>query len=146
MVNFPNFELSEFLTSETARKKRIDNFPTWDAVENLTELVSTIIQPLRTAWGSGIRVNSGYRSKALNNAIKGSSATSVHMIGAAADLWPVNGLFESFCLFTKDFLMRNDIPFDQLLIESSGKDRWLHIGLKSNLGEQRRQIKTLVIK
>lgn len=147
MVEFPNFRLSEFLESDTAKRKKIDNFPSWNDVANLTELVSTIVQPLRTAWGSGIHINSGFRCKELNDAIKGSSATSVHMKGLAADLTPTNGEFAKFVLFTQDFLMMNNIPFDQLLIESNSKGcQWLHIGLRNNAGEQRRQIKTMYIK
>ena len=145
MIRFPNFELEEFLVSDTARKKKIDNFPSWDVVENLTELVSTIIQPLRTAWGSGIQIKSGFRSKELNDKIKGASKTSVHMLGYAADMYPSNGKFNEFVVFAQNFLLTNHIPFDQLIIESSGDSHWLHIGLKNNAGEQRRQIKTMVV-
>ena len=144
MITFPNFTLAEFLVSDTAKRKKIDNFPTWQAVANLTELTSTILQPLRTAWGSGIHINSGYRCEELNKAV-GGSATSVHKIGAAADLYPVNGEFAKFALFVQDFLTDNNIPFDQLLLETSGRDRWVHIGLKSNYGEQRRQVKYITI-
>ena len=146
MIQFPNFTLEEFLTSDTARKKRIENYPTWDAVDNLTELVSTIIQPLRTAWGSGIKITSGFRCPELNKAVKGSE-TSVHMRGMAADMVPLNGQFAKFTLFIQDFLTRNNIPFDQLLIESNSRgDRWIHIGIRNNAGEQRRQIKTMNVK
>lgn len=139
---FPNFTLSEFLASDTARRKHIDNFPSWQDVHNLTELVSTIVQPLRSAWGSGIRVTSGYRCPELNKAV-GGSATSAHLRGQACDLQPINGQFARFTLFAQEFLTKNGIPFDQLLIESNGRDQWLHIGLYSSKGEQRRQIKVM---
>lgn len=145
MIQFPNFTLEEFLRSDTAKKKKIDNFPDWNSIENLKELVSTIVQPLRTAWGSGITINSGFRNPELNKAV-GGSTSSVHMKGLAADLFPTNNKFAEFVLFTQDFLRNNNIPFDQLLIEYSGKSKWLHIGLRNNAGEQRRQIKTMYVK
>lgn len=137
MITFPNFTLAEFLDSETARRKRIDNFPTFQVVENLVELTSTILQPLRTAWGSGININSGYRCEELNKAV-GGSATSVHRLGLAADLYPVNGKYAEFVLFAQDFLRRNGIGFDQCIVETAGRDQWLHIGLRNNAGQQRR--------
>ena len=140
---FPNFELSEFLESDTARRKKIDNFPSFEVVEHLKELTSTILQPLRSAWGSGIVVTSGYRCPELNKALSGASDTSVHPLGYASDLQPSNGEFDKFVIFAQDFLMRNGIPFDQLIVESNKGSRWLHIGLKNRAGEQRRQIKTI---
>lgn len=142
-IEFPNFTLEELLESETAHDKRIDNYPSWDVVHNLIELTSTILQPLRTAWGGAIEVKSGFRCKELNDKIKGASKTSVHMKGYAADLWPSNGKFAEFVLFTQKFLQDNNIAFDQLIIEKSGKSQWLHIGLKNNAGQQRRQFKSI---
>lgn len=141
-MNFPNFTLPEFLASKTAHRKRIDNFPDFLAVEHLSELVSTIVQPLRDAWGSGILITSGYRCPELNKAV-GGSPTSAHMLGYACDMHPVNGKFAEFALFVQDFLAKNSIPFDQLLIEQSGHSRWVHIGLRNYAGEQRRQVKNI---
>lgn len=137
---FRNFELSEFLDSDTAKARGITNIPTFADVAHLSELCETFLQPLRDAWGSGINVTSGYRSAALNKAVGGSD-TSVHMIGYAADLSPSNGRFEDFCKFVRAWVAKYQIKFDQILIESQGCVKWLHIGLRSNGGLQRRQIK-----
>lgn len=134
------FTLQEFLTSSTARQRSIENLPSFDIVEHLREL-GVFLDGIREAWGSGIHVNSGFRCKKLNDNIKGASKTSVHMIGYAADIVPVNGKFEEFGKFLKNYL--KDKKFDQLLIETSGKSRWYHIGLYSNNGQQRRQILSL---
>lgn len=143
-MTFPNFTLSEFLVSDTAKRKKIENFPDFAEVQHLTELVSTIVQPLRSAWGSGIRITSGYRCPELNKAV-GGSATSVHMLGYAADMQPTNGKFAEFALFVQDFLTKNGIPFDQLLLEQSGRERWVHIGIRANNGEQRGQVKYIQV-
>lgn len=146
MAKYENFELNEFIESAKAKEKKIDNTPTFDVVDHLNELISSILQPLRTAWGSGITISSGFRCKALNSAIAGSSDTSVHQLGYAADMMPNNGDFKGFVDFTKKYLQEHSIAFDQLIIESnSAGEKWLHIGLKNNAGLQRRQIKTMSV-
>lgn len=139
---YPNFTLAELLDSETAREQHIDNTPTFEVVDNLNELTSKILQPLRSAWGSAITVTSGYRCKVLNKAVGGSD-TSAHMLGYAADLYPTNGKFEEFCRFTVKFLTDNRILYDQILIERSGWREWLHIGLYNNNHERRGIVKDI---
>lgn len=142
-THFPNFSLMELCDSNKAKEKGIINIPTFADVVRLSELCEVILQPLRDAWGSGIRVNSGYRCKALNKAVGGSD-TSCHMIGYAADLYPANGRFEDFCKFVRAWLVKENIPFDQLIIESDKSGtRWLHVGLYNNSGKQRKQIKNI---
>lgn len=148
MSKYANFELSEFITSETAQKKGIDNTPTFEIVDHLNELIGGILQPLRDAWGSGLHINSGYRSKELNKVLSSSSPTSVHMLGYAADITPSNGKFDDFLKFCEKWLKVDcRVSFDQMLIEKNSKGaRWVHIGLKNNEGQQRRQIKTMEVK
>ena len=143
-THFDNFTLIEFLESDTAKAQRIDNFPTFADVAHLSELCEDFLQPLRNTWGSGINVTSGYRSKALNNAVGGSD-TSAHRIGYAADLQPANGRFDDFVKFTLAWVAKNGIKFDQLLIEHDRKSgaRWLHVGLRNNSGHQRMQVKNI---
>lgn len=130
------FELEEFLDSSVARQKSISNLPSWEIIEHLNEL-ALFLDEMREAWGSGIKVSSGFRIEALNKAVGGVS-TSVHKIGYAADLVPANGKLEAFMGFLKDWLKDKD--FDQLLLESKGKTKWVHFGYRGNNGEQRRQI------
>lgn len=134
------FTVEELLKSTTAKKNKIDNTPTDEKIiNNLNELIS-FLDGLREAWGSAIRVGSGYRCPQLNKAV-GGSTTSVHMIGLAADLTPVNGLIDEFFEFVKNYLLSNNIPFDQIIDEHSGKKHWVHIGLKNTKGLQRKQVK-----
>lgn len=135
------FELDEFIRSDTAKKKKIDNIPTFEAVDNLNELVEKILDPLRAAYGMPITVSSGYRCEALNRAVKGVSS-SVHMKGLAADL-QVGGSFNRFVEFTVNWLKKTGTRFDQCIIESSGNTKWLHISLYNNYGQQRGEIKTM---
>lgn len=130
------FDLEEFLTSPTARQKSIENMPSWDIVLALNEL-ALFLDDLREAWGSGIKVTSGFRIDRLNSAV-GGVPSSVHRIGYAADIVPMNGEFDKFVEFVKEWL--KDKKFDQAIIEKSGKSRWLHIGLYSPTGLQRKNI------
>lgn len=80
-----NFSLNEMIKSETALRHGLDNTPPDDVVDNLRTLCEQVLQPLRTAYGRGIKVNSGYRSPDVNAAV-GGSRTSDHCKGQAADI------------------------------------------------------------
>ena len=136
------FKLEEFLESSTALENKIKNYPSWEHIEHLNEL-ALFLDELRSAWGSGLRVTSGLRRKNLNDKIYGASKTSVHMIGFAADIVPVNGKMDEFIEFVKEWA--KDKMFDQIIIEYSGKSRWVHIGIRNNAGEQRRLLFQMMI-
>lgn len=128
------FTLQELLRSDTATKKKIDNTPSWEIVANLHRLAS-FLDNMREAWGSGIRVSSGYRCPALNAAVGGVS-NSAHQYGNAVDIVPVNGKMNEFEAFLKRWLKGK--KWDQCIWESSKSGgRWVHFGLYSNKGEQR---------
>lgn len=127
------FRLEEFLTSSTARQKSIENIPSWEVVEHLNELAE-FLDGLREAWGSGIRITSGYRNEDLNKAVNG-VPSSAHMLGYAADIVPSNGRFAEFAEFVTSWLEGKD--WDQAIIERKGKSRWVHLALRNGSGKQR---------
>ena len=131
------FGLEEFLESSTALEQKIKNYPSWEHIEHLNEL-ALFLDELREAWGGPIKVTSGLRRKWLNDKIVGSSKTSVHMIGYAADIVPSNGKFDEFVRFIKEWAVDKD--FDQIITEYGVKSRWVHIGLYNNAHEQRKLI------
>ena len=145
MKKYKYFELDEFIRSDTAKKKNIDNMPTFEIVEHLEELVSKVLEPLRAAYGMPIKISSGYRCPALNKAVQGSS-TSVHMIGYAADL-QVGGSFNKFRDFVVEWFRKTGTKFDQILLERNTKTgaKWIHIGLYNNARQQRGQIKVMEV-
>ena len=132
------FTLHELLYSETALRKGIDNFPEdfW-IIDNLRNKLLPALNKLREAWGGPIKITSGYRSLSLNTAI-GGALKSMHMKGLAADLYPGNGDFKLFEYFVPEFF--HDKPFDQIILEQSGASRWIHLGIESNNGLQRKQV------
>lgn len=142
------FTFKELVQSSTASARGIDNTPDWEAIKNLLSLCENILDPLREAWGHPIKINSGFRSQALNDALPTASKTSVHRFGKAADLWPIGygGRFDEFVDFTIKFLKDNHIKFDQLIIESnSAGQRWLHIGEFSTANLQREIVKKMFV-
>ena len=80
----PHFTLAELTKSQTALRLGLDNSPTPEHIENLKYLALNILEPIRDKFGA-FTPNSGYRSKALNEAING-SAKSQHSKGEAVDL------------------------------------------------------------
>ena len=137
------FSIKELTASAKATELGIKNEPTKAAMLNLESLVLNILDPLRAAWGGAIKVTSGYRSAALNKAV-GGSTTSAHRYGYAADIVPADGRISVFKAFVVKWLKENEISFDQyideLSIDKDGKvTEWVHIGIKSPSGNQRRQ-------
>lgn len=81
-----NFSWEEFERSQIAAGLGLDNsIPDECTRENISSLVTAILQPLRTAYGKPLVINSGYRCKRLNDLL-GGSKTSQHMTGQAADI------------------------------------------------------------
>lgn len=81
-----NFSYSEFEKSDTAARMHIPNAIITAAIrDSIQALVLNVLQPLRTAWGKPLVINSGYRCPELNEAV-GGVATSQHMKGEAADV------------------------------------------------------------
>lgn len=81
-----NFSFSEFERSDIAKKRGIINvISTTKVRDSIVELVNTVLQPLRTAVGVPMPVNSGYRCPELNAAV-GGVPTSQHLKGEAADI------------------------------------------------------------
>ena len=130
------FTVAELCESDTAKKYGIDNTPNSIVISHLQQLIN-FLNPLREAWGSAIKVSSGYRCEKLNSFV-GGSKTSSHLIGYGVDLVPVNGKMDAFKKFIIDY-MKNKM-FDQCIIEKSGKTEWVHIGLYNLKGQQRKMI------
>jgi len=79
-----HFTLEELTHSSTAAEEGIDNTPDAAGIEKLKLLCEKVLEPIRVQFGP-IRVNSGYRSDALNKAI-GGALTSQHSFCEAADV------------------------------------------------------------
>lgn len=133
------FSIEEMCASQDAAKRNIANNPTGQIADRIAETIEKALDPIRAEWGSGIKVNSGYRCTKLNTAIGGSS-TSAHTTGYAADIVPSNGNMAALQRLILKWAETN--AFDQIIIEypKGNIASWIHIGWKNNQGQQRRQI------
>jgi Peptidase M15. len=135
-----SFTLAEMTYSSTAIKHKTPNVPNDAQIKNLTLLCTNILQPLRDKIGKPIKINSGFRSAAVNKLVGGVS-TSAHCFGLAADIvCPTYGNAKEFCKYVEKFLKDNKIEFDQLIYEYNS---WVHIGIKHRDGRQRKQVITI---
>ena len=138
-MNIPTyFTLYELLYSQTALYSKLPNHPTWAQVENLNRLATSILDPIRKAFGKPIKVTSGFRSTLLNAAVGGVS-NSQHLKGLAADL-QVADLKE-----LKRAVIESGVPFDQLIEESKGNSKWLHISCAESGKTPRKQVITITL-
>jgi hypothetical protein len=128
----PHFTLAELVRSELALRHAVDNTAPPGVVANLARLAATLEQ-VRALAGAPLLVSSGYRCLAVNRLL-GSSDTSAHVLGLAADFtapgWTVTALARA--------IAHSGIEFDQLIDEHG----WVHLGLAS--GTPRRQLLTAV--
>ena len=123
-----HFTLSEFVRSDTATNRHIDNTPTTEVIDNLRALCRNVLEPARVAFGAPIYITSGYRCPALNKAVVG-KPTSQHLRGEAADL-QVHGVENLRKLYK---VIKSRGMFDQLLFESNKAGvRWIHVSYKQS--------------
>ena len=122
-----HFSLGEFVRSSTAQRMGIDNKPDAEAIENLRNLCTKVLEPLREHLGQPVVITSGFRSKRLNEVV-GGVKNSQHLRGEAADLM-VEGEKQA-----RDWIrwMMDFLEFDQLILEKKGKKVWVHVSLKRN--------------
>lgn len=128
------FTIEEMTKSSTATAKGIDNTPSKDIEAKLQKLIEAVLDLLREWYGKPIRVNSGYRCEALNEAI-GGSKTSQHCLGEAADI-TAGSKEENEKLFN---YIKDNLPFDQLINESDFS--WIHVSYRE--GRLRKQVLAL---
>jgi zinc D-Ala-D-Ala carboxypeptidase len=135
MLLSDNLSLAEAISSATALRRGIANKPTQQHLLNLKEVALHIFQPCREHFGKPLRVTSGYRSEALNEAI-GGSKKSQHSKGEALDMQSTKGYTnKELFMYIKDHL-----EFDQLIGEfpdNVGEYAWVHCSYKKegNRGE-----------
>jgi len=86
-------------------------------------LCEKVFEPLRANFGVPIKINSGFRSLAVNKRLGGSSKTSQHMKGEALDLH----------IGSKEFhFIKDNLDFDQLIWEmgNATEPQWVHVSYK----------------
>jgi hypothetical protein len=127
-----HFTLEELTHSDIGARLGLDNTPDTATIDNLKRLAD-LLEVVRGVLGRPININSGYRSKPINDAVH-SKDSSQHRLGCAADI-RVSGM-------TPDEVIRcliiHNVPYDQMIREF---DSWTHISVPNETnGVPRKQV------
>ena len=129
----PNFTLEELTITE---HRKLDNTPNEAEKANLKRLAVFLEEVKTLLGGKPIMVNSAFRSKAVNDAVK-SKDTSQHRVGAAAD-FRVPGMTPDQVVKA---IIASKLGYDQIIREF---DAWTHISIPNTPGAKPRK-QTLII-
>lgn len=127
----PHLTLAEMIRSESAKRLRISNQPLPEHLDNMKLLAKNVFEPIRKHFGMPIYISSGYRSNALNKAIKGASKNSQHSLGQAMDIdMDGSGLISNANVF---YYIKDNLEFDQLIWEfgDNYNPDWVHVSYVS---------------
>ena len=116
------FSWAELTRSRAASRLGLDNTPPPEAQAAMRRLVEVVLDPLRTALGRPVRVTSGFRTAAVNEAVNGST-TSQHMRGEAVDIVVDGVSAEALAAF----IVRLGVPFDQVIWYDAGRGGHVHV-------------------
>ena len=126
-----SFDLSEFLISQEAVRRNIDNTPSPEQIECLQSLCVNILQPVRDYFNSPVIITSGYRNPVVNKLVGGSSH-SQHCNGQAVDFTVAGQSLLSVAKY-----IRENLLYDQLIYEF---DSWIHVSYSNS---NRKQLLTI---
>jgi len=129
------FTWVELTRSAAATRLGLDNRPPPEAQEALRQLVAQVLDPLRAALDLQVHINSGYRSPAVNQAVRG-SATSQHMKGEAVDI-RVDGV-TAVALATA--IVRLGVPFDQVIWYAPERGGHVHVSFTTKRANRRQTL------
>jgi len=129
MIISDHITYAEAIHSNTAKRKGIDNTPSETQVEAMKLLAEKVFEPLREWVGGPIKVNSFFRSEALNEAI-GGSATSQHCKGQAIDIDDVYGRKTNADMY---HWIQMNLDYDQMIWEfgTDTQPNWIHVSYVS---------------
>lgn len=132
-----HLSMAEMIRSDTAKRKGISNTPKPEHLDNMILLAKRIFEPIRNHFKTAIFISSGYRSEALNKAIKG-SRSSQHSKGQAMDIdMDGSGTISNRDVF---YYIKENIEFDQLIWEfgDNYNPDWVHVSYAE--GKNRKEV------
>ena len=130
-----NFSLDELTHTD---HREFDNTPNESELANLKRLAAFLETVKSAVGGKPIIVNSAFRSKQVNDAIK-SSDRSQHRLGCAADIRVPQMTPDEV---VKAIIAAN-LPYDQVIREF---DRWTHVSIPNTADAKPRGQKLIIDK
>ena len=117
-------QLTEHFTLEEltfTSHREFDNTPNESEISNLKRLAEFLELVKTVLGGKPIMINSGFRSKQLNDSL-GSKDSSQHRVGCAADIRVPSMTPDQVV----QALIASNLPYDQVIREF---DRWTHLSI-----------------
>ncbi len=130
-----NFTLDELTHTD---HREFDNTPNESELANLKRLAAFLETVKSAVGGKPIIVNSAFRSKQVNDAIK-SSDRSQHRLGCAADIRVPQMSPDEVV----KAIIAAGLPFDQVIREF---DRWTHVSIPNTADAKPRGQKLIIDK
>lgn len=125
-----NFKMSELIHSDKAVENNINNMPDINSLDNMLELITFCLQPVRELLGVPMIITSGFRNPLVNRLVGGKD-NSQHSYGQAAD-FVITGMTPAQIV---EIIRKSNIEYDQLINEH---DKWTHISF--NKGKNRKEV------
>jgi len=122
----PSFQYWEFVSSETAVRHNVKNIPNEDQWKAIELLAQKVLQPIRDKFGP-LKINSGFRN-AILSALVGSSTSSNHCRGEAADIEPFD---DNISLMEIGEWICKNLIFHEFIAEFY-PDGWNHVAYRAN--------------
>lgn len=128
--------------SNTAIRLNIENKPNDYHLGNMSAVAHHIFEPLREWVGGPIKINSFFRSLALNNVF--GAKNSQHIEGRAIDIDDTFGHKTNAEMFR---YIKNNLDFDTLIWEfgNNKNPNWLHVSYISNTENRSRVLKAVKV-
>ena len=130
-----HLSVADVVRSTTATVKKINNKPSDIDFINLKNLAEHVYEPIWRYMDGFVVISSGYRSKALNEAVNG-CATSFHCKGMGMDLMSTHPTKTNKDLFN---FIKDNLDFTELGWERyyKGQPVWVHVGYDINRSKEK---------
>jgi len=144
----PHFSFEELTVTRNASLQEKNRIEAQAFKNSLKSLAITLLEPIR--HDRPLVVKSAFRCPDLNGATPGSSKTSQHMKGEAADIHREGQSIDDLFQEIRMFLKINGVSFGQLIKEEAQRDygvvQWVHISLGEGYREPSKCGQILIMK
>lgn len=130
LIDTKYFKGWEITYSYVAEQNNIDNTPTDETIIDNLNYTLQRLNDIREGYGKPIVISSGYRCDELNEKVGGVN-DSKHKNGLGVDLKWDSELLE---------FITNNMQFDKLIKEKSGKTCWIHLQFRRDRETERNLI------
>ena len=122
----PNFNWGELTRTGQSSLQEVNRAEAEKVKAAITALANELLEPIRAEFGP-IRINSCFRGPAVNQAV-GGSKSSQHMVGEAADIFPLGKGITLEQVF--EWIKKSPLKYGQVILECpSPTSRWIHVSL-----------------